>query len=188
MNKKYCSSFSDYLNEANTKKAQGLLEYVNIRSNEGVELGAHDAIVSHDVDELANMASEIGKDENWLNDIVSREISDLATDRKEGLLPKYKAAKEAGNAEEAEKIKKEMAILTQVIMKKEAELQKELMDLDPEEEDSINGIDKLTNDDESDEHAEDSINDADLAGSAFGKVDPKDEKVEDEDPIEFEKN
>ena len=184
-------------------KKKGLLEWTetedvkNAVDKKRLELGEHDVKISRDMEELQHMADEIGKDKAWVEEQFSREMSDLAQDRKNGLLPKYKAAKIAGNEEEANKIKIEMAILTQIINKKEAELQKELIDLDMDSEGDglyVKGAGKSIDDEEdegthvSDEDEDDKPSDAADAAAIFNKVDPNDETLDSDEDEEKDKS
>lgn len=206
MDSKYAKSFAQFESQTSKMRAKGLVEW---RTNEEMELKINDApqaksldrVITIKSDELKSLAKSIGKDDNWLQDMFMQEISDIAQTLKDELLPRFKAAKETNKPEDAENIKKEMAILTQIKKHKEAELTKEIMDLDPEndEQDPDNyfpGILKDSNlesndtEDEDEDENEDPLKDKGLQSMGFEdeESDDSEENEEDEESNDSEED
>ena len=196
MTKKYASSFAQFLNEANEKKALGLLEYEETgtlidKIKDKANVRETDKLKIYSKNELLDMASAIDK-AAWVEGLFSKKADELAAERV-ALNDERKAATD-------EKTRKDL--LTQLLILSQAEMairsknnntisieqddddfaddiipgDEIISDIDDEDEEDLTGKGGLTQDKNEVE-------------AAFGKpAEVEDETIENEDedsPIEF---
>jgi hypothetical protein len=196
MTKKYASSFAQFMNEAQEKKAQGLLEFEETgtlidKIKDKANVRETDKLKIYSKEELVDMADSIDK-KAWAEGLFSKKAEELA-DERIALNDERKAATD-------DKTKK--GLLTQLLILSQAEMTVRTkssptitVDVDDDEsiDDILPGADELANKEEE--------NDPDLAEKGkggltqdkkdadvvFGKSKEEDETIEDEDntPIDL---